>query len=140
MFVSERAQVASFDAVFFSVFGRRVDADEFEPDDVRSVPSPPDERPRADHRTSPGEAGHPELRAGVSASPSGGRQDERDQREVEVLLAMASDEERLGEKRFDALDSHELAQLYRLMSRLELARRCGGPAAGRGAATVSTST
>jgi uncharacterized protein with von Willebrand factor type A (vWA) domain len=34
---------------------------------------------------------------------------------------MASDEERLAGKRFDALAPHELAQLYRLMSRLELA-------------------
>ena len=34
---------------------------------------------------------------------------------------MASDEELLAGKRFDALDPHELAQLYRLMSRLELA-------------------
>ena len=36
-------------------------------------------------------------------------------------LALASDEERLAGKRFDALDAEELAQLYRLMSRLELA-------------------
>ena len=36
-------------------------------------------------------------------------------------LAMASDEERLAGKRFDALEPHELAQLYRLMSRLRLA-------------------
>ena len=41
--------------------------------------------------------------------------------EVEVPLALASDEERLAGKRFDALDAHELAQLYRLMSRLALA-------------------
>ena len=34
---------------------------------------------------------------------------------------MASDEELLGSKSFDALEPHELAQLYRLMSRLELA-------------------
>ncbi len=34
---------------------------------------------------------------------------------------MASDEELLGHKSFDALEPHELAQLYRLMSRLELA-------------------
>ena len=34
---------------------------------------------------------------------------------------MASDEEQLDSKSFDALDPHELAQLYRLMSRLELA-------------------
>ena len=43
---------------------------------------------------------------------------------------MASDEERLAGKSFDALEPHELAQLYRLMSRLRLAtplrrtRRC----------------
>ena len=36
-------------------------------------------------------------------------------------MAVASDEERLAGKRFDSLDSTELAQLYRLMSRLELA-------------------
>ena len=41
--------------------------------------------------------------------------------EVEVPLAMASDEERLATKRFDALDATELALLYRRMSRLELA-------------------
>jgi hypothetical protein len=34
---------------------------------------------------------------------------------------MASDEELLGKKHFDALEPHELVQLYRLMSRLELA-------------------
>ena len=34
---------------------------------------------------------------------------------------MASDEERLSEKRFDALEPHELAHLYALMSRLRLA-------------------
>ena len=36
-------------------------------------------------------------------------------------LALASDEELLAGKRFDALDPDELAQLYRLMSRLQLA-------------------
>jgi uncharacterized protein with von Willebrand factor type A (vWA) domain len=34
---------------------------------------------------------------------------------------MASDDERLASKSFDALDARELAQLYRLMSRLQLA-------------------
>jgi uncharacterized protein len=36
-------------------------------------------------------------------------------------VAIASDEERLAGKRFDALDPEELAHLYQLMSRLELA-------------------
>ena len=54
---------------------------------------------------------------------------------------MASDEELLAGKSFDALEPHELAQLYRLMSRL----RAGHPAAAHaplrdGAATASAST
>ena len=36
-------------------------------------------------------------------------------------LALASEEERLRSRSFDALEPHELAELYRLMSRLELA-------------------
>ena len=36
-------------------------------------------------------------------------------------VALASDEERLAGKRFDELDAAELAQLYRLMSKLEVA-------------------
>ena len=36
-------------------------------------------------------------------------------------VALASDEERLRSKRFDALEPGELAQLYRLMAQLELA-------------------
>src|SRR4029079_10186338 len=39
---------------------------------------------------------------------------------IEVPVAIASDEERLASKSFDALEPHELAQLYRLMSRLQL--------------------
>ncbi len=36
-------------------------------------------------------------------------------------VAMASDEERLASRSFDGLEPHELAQLYRLMSRIQLA-------------------
>ena len=55
-------------------------------------------------------------------SPRPGELDgEEDQAEVEVPLALASDEERLRSRSFDALEPHELAELYRLMSRLELA-------------------
>ena len=56
-------------------------------------------------------------------SPSAQRTADEDEEpaELEVPLALASDEELLGRKSFDALEPHELAQLYRLMSRLELA-------------------
>ena len=57
----------------------------------------------------------------MSSSPPSGRDESEDVAEVEVPLAMASDEEQLRRKSFDALEPHELAQLYRLMSRLELA-------------------
>ncbi len=54
----------------------------------------------------------------MSSSPSGA---DGDGAEAEVPLAIASDEEVLRRKSFDALEPHELVQLYRLMSRLELA-------------------
>jgi uncharacterized protein len=49
--------------------------------------------------------------------------DERgdDDSAAEVPLVLASDEELLRSKSFDALEPHELAELYRLMSRLRLA-------------------
>ena len=57
----------------------------------------------------------------VSLAPPGERDEDEDADEIEVPLAMASEQELLASKRFDALEPHELAQLYRLMSRLELA-------------------
>ena len=54
-------------------------------------------------------------------SPSSSAPGDSEAREVEVPLAMASDEERLAEKSFAAMEPHELAQLRRLMTRLELA-------------------
>lgn len=120
VFVSDPAQVATFDAVFFSIFGDRAQGEDFEPEDARTVAPPPDERPTSDHKATPRDSGEQDPRASVSSSPPPGESDE-DLAEVEVPLAMASDEELLGRKSFDALEPYELAQLYRLMSRLELA-------------------
>ena len=118
MFVSDPAQVDAFDAVFFSVFGSRaVGEDELE--DAQTVVSTPDEQPKSDHEAPRRESDAPDQHTGVSSSPPSGRDEA--ETEVEVPLATASDEERLGRKSFDALEPHELAQLYRLMSRLELA-------------------
>jgi uncharacterized protein with von Willebrand factor type A (vWA) domain len=112
--VSDPAQVKAFDAVFFSIFGDRADDETFEPGDARTVAAPPDERPATDHGTS--------VRHSVgSVSPAPRGDADADGAEVAVPLAMASDEERLAGKRFDRLEPHELAQLYRLMSRLHLA-------------------
>jgi uncharacterized protein with von Willebrand factor type A (vWA) domain len=117
VFVSDPTQAKAFDAVFFWVFGGRAEGEDFVPE-ARTVASPPDERPRSDHKALPRDSeGHKRV---SSSPPSEGDEDE-DPAEVEVPLAMASDEEFLGRKNFDALEPHELAQLYRLMSRLELA-------------------
>jgi uncharacterized protein with von Willebrand factor type A (vWA) domain len=121
VFVSDQAQVKAFDAVFFSVFGSRVEGEDFEPEDPRTVAAPPDDRPKSDHRVSPRDSGDEQPRTGVSAAPPTGGDEDDDAAEVEVPLGIASDEELLRRKSFDALEPHEVAQLYRLMSRLELA-------------------
>jgi uncharacterized protein with von Willebrand factor type A (vWA) domain len=118
--VSDPAQVKAFDAVFFSVFGDRDDEEAFVPEDVQSVVAPQDDRPAADHKTSVGESAPRDARDSFSTSPPGGGDDEGGG-EIDVPLAMASDEERLAGRSFDGLEPYELAQLYRLMSRLQLA-------------------
>ena len=82
---------------------------------------PADDRPRSDHRTSRADSrsgGSARERDVVTARRS---DDDEDGAEVDVPLALASDEERLAGRSFDGLEPHELAQLYRLMSRLQLA-------------------
>ena len=107
VFVSDAAQIPAFDSVFFSIFGDRE--------------TPAEEQPAADHESSDAEPAEREPRTGGSSSRFSGSGDDEAGAEVPVPLAMASDEELLSQKSFDALDSRELAQLYRLMARLELA-------------------
>jgi uncharacterized protein len=116
--VTDRTHVAAFDLVFRSIFGAGARDDAFELDDVQTVATAADDRPAVEHRTSPDDANPRDGREGLSASPPGA--DDEDGAEVVVPLAMASEEERLAQKRFDTLEPSELAQLYRLMSRLEL--------------------
>ena len=98
--VTDTSQVKAFDRVFFSVFGG---SQEFDPDEAPSRDLPPE----GTRGTAP------------SALPGSTERDESAR--LEVPLALASGEERLASKSFDALEPHELAQLYRLMSRLRLA-------------------
>ncbi len=116
VFVSDRAHVEPFDAVFFSIFGDPARDDSFDPGDERTASAPPDDRPHADRGTSP--EGAPA--SVTSRAPSAG-DDHEDGAATDVPLALASDDEVLAGKRFDALEPHELAQLYRLMSRLQIA-------------------
>ena len=121
VFVSDPAQVKAFDAVFFSVFGGRSVGEDFDPDDARTTASPPDDRARSEHDASPSGSEEHDPHRSVSWSTPGESDEDEDAAELEVPLALASDEELLGRKSFDALAPDELAQLYRLMSRLELA-------------------
>jgi len=115
--VSDPTQVAAFDSVFRAVFGDGRSEESFDLDEVRTVAvaAPPDDQPRAEHRTVGGEAG------ATTPAPAPARgEGEEDGPEVEVPVAMASDEERLAARSFDALEPFELAQLHRLMTRLAL--------------------
>jgi uncharacterized protein len=96
VFVSDQAHAAAFDRVFAEVFGERALAGE-PPEDVSGA----------------------EAQGSIDVPSADGRSGEGE--ELEVPVALASDEERLASKRFDELDAAELAQLYRLMARLELA-------------------
>jgi uncharacterized protein len=114
VFVSDPAHAQAFDEVFNSVFGGPAPVERAQADDAPTAAAPPDGRP-----TDAAPAG---ARRGAGLSSTGRREsDSDDEADVEVPLAMASDEERLAGKSFEALEPHELAQLYRLMSRLELA-------------------
>jgi len=97
VFVSDPAQVPAFERVFAEVFGERAVAAD-QPEDVSA-----------------------EAAKGSVDVPSADGGSREDDEEVEVPVALASDEERLASKRFDELDAAELAQLHRLMVRLEVA-------------------
>lgn len=122
VFVSGLGQVDIFDRVFSAVFDAMVDPADQRGDSADRPPSEPDRRAAAQDGTapvdSPQEGGDPPG-ASLSASPGGEAAPDAPRREVP--LALASDEERLGERSFAVLEPHELAQLRRLMARLELA-------------------
>jgi uncharacterized protein with von Willebrand factor type A (vWA) domain len=128
--VSDPAQVAALRPVFFAVFG------DGEPRRLRPRRGA-HRRPR--RRRAPAPSTEPRAATGTRArrAPRARRTSDA---EVEVPLAMASDEERLADKRFDALEPHELAQLYRLMTRLRSRPRAAHAPLREGAATASTST
>ena len=119
IFVTDRSEVGAFDAVFASVFGGARDG---EPalDDHPTAPAPRDQRPSAERKGASADSGEPGRQGSAGSSPPSAEEDS-DAPELEVPLAMASDEEVLASKSFDALDPGELARLYRLMSQLELA-------------------
>jgi hypothetical protein len=118
VFVSDPSQAQAFDAVFLAVFGAHITREDPLADDMQSQPTHSAERPRSDARTNRGDPA-PVGATASSTPPLGDREVDAD-REVAVPIA-ASDEELLRDKRFDALEPDELAQIYRLMTRLRVA-------------------
>jgi uncharacterized protein with von Willebrand factor type A (vWA) domain len=66
------------------------------------------------HEAVPDRPAPPAAHEGLAPGETEGK------RVVDVPVPLPSDDEVLAEKRFDALEPHELAQLYRLMARLRL--------------------
>jgi uncharacterized protein len=121
MFVTDRSQVKAFDAVFNEVFAAvpAPAADEPLQGQGPTVPAPPDERPPAARERDGGETAGEDVRGGAQQSPE--RPGESGEAGEEVALpVLASDQELLVTKRFDALAADELAAVYRLMTRLSL--------------------
>jgi uncharacterized protein len=121
VFVSDRGQIGTFDIVFASVFGGGEGGPSGgEPaPELRQAPIPPDDRPATDQDLAPArQPGRGAWSSGVS--PPGGRRPERQDRLVAVPM-VASREEVIRGKRFDALGPEELVELHRLMAELALA-------------------
>jgi uncharacterized protein with von Willebrand factor type A (vWA) domain len=115
--VTARGQVAAFDRVFAEVFGaggageRVLEHEQLRPVDPHAAERGLSERPRD-------AVGAPLDR---EAGAAGGRsRDDAPEREL-AIPSVASDEERLRQTRFDALQPGELAQLQVLMERLRVA-------------------
>lgn len=117
-FVSDPAQVRAFDAVFASVFGSVLGGPPSSPGDepvaTQIEPTPPAEP----GRTVSGDDDAPPA----GAVPSGTYPPRSSELAQEIPVpVLASDEEVLRSKRFDALEPGELAQLYRLMTQIRVA-------------------
>ena len=123
VFVSDPSQVRTFDRVFAEVFGAgaRTGVEARVIEEVRQVPAPSaaDERQIAERPGGADRRADDAWAAGAAAVTSRGAIEPAEQ-ELPVGV-LASDEEVIRTKRFDALDADELAALYRLMARLTLA-------------------
>jgi len=122
VFLSDPAQARAFDAVFAAVFGGPVErgsADASAPEWLQASAEPADNPPEGP--SAPGTIDGEALGSADRSPAAPSESDEAgESREVAVPVA-PSDEEVLHEKRFDALEPAELAQLYRLMTRLRVA-------------------
>ena len=114
-FVSDRSHARAFDTVFEGVFGSAKTPEEPSlPEDAQTEPAPAEEPRRGTDGT---DEGPPSGDIPTRASTPNPAEPTRDT----PVPTLASDEEVLRAKRFDALSPDELARLYRLMTRLRVA-------------------
>ena len=114
-FVSDLAQVRAFDAVFASVFGAEpTREDAAEPENAPGDSAPADEPRRTADSPGPRSGGATPNSSDNVSSPGPATE------QIPVPI-LASDEEVLRSKSFDALSPDELAQLYRHMTHIRLA-------------------
>ncbi len=127
IFVTGFQQVATFNRVFAEVFGKGAKPNPNLEVELEAAP-PKDEldseAPEQETKTQEGEGG--DDPSGMTAGDDeddglGDDEDEEAGKEVLVPVMEASDDDVLGQKNFSALDAAELAALYRLMVRLQLA-------------------
>ena len=122
IFVTGFIQLPTFDRVFREVFGSSAKSDSEEDPEVELEPAPPKDESENDEAQDDDEDLPDSGQGGADMTPgegSGDDDDEADEQEIPILSA--SEEEELSEKHFSALAAHELAALYRLMARLDLA-------------------
>jgi uncharacterized protein len=121
VYVSDSTQARAFDAVFASVFGAGRDrVPDIAPDLAQTAPATSDERDSSPRQS--GQPPAPDVSGPPASAAPTARDRHRDEDSTELdVPVLASDEERLRHKRFDALESDELAELYRLMARLRIA-------------------
>ena len=126
IFVTDFHQFGAFNRVFAEVFGPGGDDDvevelEAAPPAEEMDSEPPDDEEQEEPQESSGEGQDAEnMNAGEDEDEDGEDEDEEEE-EVLVPVAEASVDEALSEKSFAALNAEELAALYRLMVRLQLA-------------------
>jgi uncharacterized protein with von Willebrand factor type A (vWA) domain len=122
IFVSSREQIPTFDSIFARVFDGLVDPADTRAD--RSAPPLPaaaEPGPRPPLARATAERGLAGAHQGVPGIRERGDATEQEAPEHELSLAAASADERLAERDFAELDTHELLVLRRLMRELLLA-------------------
>ena len=116
--VTDRAQLPVFDAVFSAVFDGRLDPADSrgDPSAPPAIGSEPRTRPAAPDRRTGREGTAPESGAGLAS----GEDDDGEETEREVLVAVASTEERLRQTSFADLTADEIGGVRDLVRRLVL--------------------